>query len=337
MKIRSILFTAAAAAMIAGAAYAKPIPVTSVTASASAEREGFTFGPEYVADERIYSYFVAGGQGGGLGENLKFVFDGSQTITGLEIWNGCQVTDETFDANGRVTKVSLRIGFEDEIILEIADKPGRQVVKLDTPVSGSNVRVFFKGLESGKSWNAIAITEMHFLDDSPEDYLTGTSASASSEIEGGDYAPAKAVDSFVDSCWCEGKKGADDDSEDRKKAGQPERTSMGATKNFSQEGAGVGEWLKVDLGGKRSISKIGIVIGDAYDASSFRGASRPATLRVNFSDGSSQTWNLEDSPEWQFLDVGGKSISWAKFTIEAATLGKRYNDTSIGEIRFWTD
>ena len=197
--------------------------------------------------------------------------------------------------------------------------------------------MFLKGVASGKSWNQIAITEIRFIDDEPEDFLTGLSASASSQLEGDDYAPNNVVDTFVDTMWCEGKKGDGEDSEERKKAGQAERTSMGASKSFSQKGAGVGEWIKVDFRGKRSVSRIGIVIGDAYDSASFRLASRPATLRVNFSDGSSQTWNLNDSPEWQFLDVGGKSISWAKFTIEEASLGKRYNDTSIGEIRVWTD
>lgn len=337
MKIRSILFTAAAMAMIAGVAGAKPIPVTAVTASSSAEREGYTFEAESMADDRLYTFWVAGGQGGGLNENLKFTFDGSHTINGMEIWNGCQVNQESFDANGRVTKMNLKIGFEEDQVITVADQFGKQVIRFDKPIAGNNVRLFLKGLADGKSWNAIAITEIRFIDDDHEEYLTGLSASASSELEGGDYMPANVIDSFIDSCWCEGQKGDDEDSEERKKAGQAEQTSMGASKSFSQDGAGVGEWVKVDLGGKRSVSKIGIVIGDAYDSSSFRGASRPSRLGVNFSDGSSKTWNLDDSPEWQFLDVGGKSISWAKFTIEEATLGKRYNDTSIGEIRIWTD
>ncbi len=337
MTFRTVLFTAATTALIAGIAGAKPIPVTAVTASASAEREGYTFGPDYMADDRIYTFWVAGGQGGGLNDNLKFTFDGTHTITGMEIWNGCQVNRDTFDANGRVTKMTLKIGFGDDVAIEIADQFGKQVIRFEEPISGNNVRMFLKGLASGKSWNAIAITEIRFLDDDPEEYLTGLSASASSEPEGGDYSPNNAVDGFVDSCWCEGVKGAGEDSEERKKTGQPERTSMSATKSFSQEGAGVGEWIKVDLGGKRSVSRIGIVIGDAYDSASFRAASRPARLQANFSDGSSETWSLDDTSDWQYLDVGGKNISWAKFTIDEATLGKRYNDTSIGEIRFWTD
>jgi hypothetical protein len=336
MKIRSILFTAAATAMIAGGAGAKIIPVSSVAASSSEEREGYTFEPESVSDDRLYTFWVAGGGAGGMQDKLTFKFDGSHTVTGFEIWNGCQVNQDSFDANGRVTKVKLQVGFDEEV-LDIEDQIGKQKVTFSKPYTLSKIDVFLKGVASGKSWNQIAITEIRFFDEDPDEYLSRMSASASSELEGGDYTPTNVVDSFIDSCWCEGKLGAGEDSEERKAAGQAERTSMGASKSFSQGGAGVGEWVKVDLGGKRSVSKIGIVIGDAYDSNSFRSASRPSRLDVRFSDGSSETWNLDDSPEWQFLDMGGKSISWAKFTIEEASLGKRYNDTSIGEIRVWTD
>ena len=110
---------------------------------------------------------------------------------------------------------------------------------------------------------------------------------------------------------------------------------MNATRNFTPEGGGVGEWIKVDLGGRQAISRIGIVIGDAYDRQTFEYSSRPARLSVRFSDGSSETWNLDDTSDWQTLDLGSRNINWARFTVEEVTLGRRYNDTSIGEIRFW--
>ena len=337
-RIAIVALTAVIAVAFCTTIQAKTLKVTSVTASASLTQEGYTFQAESLTDDRLYTFWVAGGQGGGLSDNVKVTFEGNKTVTGMEIWNGCQVDQDSYNARGRVAKMALKIGFAEEVV-DVADTYGKQVIRFEQSYSANNIRIFFKGLHHGNSWDQIAISEIRFLDDSPDTYVTNATASASSVLEGDDYVAANLVDGFVDSMWCEGVKGTGEEDSEDKKRGQPEaaQTSMNATRNFTEAGGGIGEWVKVDLGGRRSVSRVGIVIGDAYDQQSFSYSSRPARLSVRFSDGSSETWNLDDTPDWQYLDVGGRDVSWAKFTIDEVSLGRRYNDTSIGEIRFWTD
>jgi len=333
-RLASLAVVAVALASFAPVALAKTVAVTSVVASASLTQEGYTFEPESLIDDRLYTFWVAGGQGGGLSDNVKVTFDGNQTVTGMEIWNGCQVDQTSFDARGRAAKMALKIGFAEEVV-DVADTYGKQVIRFDQAYTANNVRIFFKGLHHGNSWDQIAITEIRFINDSSDEYVTGATASASSTLDGDDYVASNLIDTFIDSMWCEGKGTGESDSEEKKKGQQAAQISMDATRSFTEEGGGVGEWVKVDLGGRHSIQRVGVVIGDAYDQQTFTYSSRPSSLSVRLSDGSSETWTLDDSPDWQFLDLGGKDITWAKFTIDAVNLGRRYNDTSIGEIRFW--
>ncbi len=337
-RLATTILALAALVIPALSASGKTLEVSSVTASASHTHEGYTFAPEEMVDDKVYTFWVAGGQGGGLSDNLRFTFSGTHDIAGFEIWNGCQVDDDSYNARARVAKVNLKIGFGDDMEFDIADQPGKQVIRFEEPMRSNNVRMFFKGLHSGTSWDQITITEIRFFDAAPEDHIRGTSATASSELEGGDYAPDFVVDGFVDTVWCEGvKEPGEEDTPERKRGEAPQQTAMEASRSFTEAAGGIDEWIKVDLGGRQSVDRIGIVIGDAYDQQSFDLSSRPARLAVQLSDGSRETWDLQDTADWQYLDLGGRNIAWAKFVIEDVTLGKRYNDTSIGEIRFWGD
>ncbi len=337
MSLRSlaVITTVIASTSLAAVAAAAPVPVDRVEASASATQDGYTFEPGSLADDRIYNFWVAGGEGGGLGQHIKYYFDGSQTVTGMEIWNGCQVDRESFEARARVKKIAFQVGF-DKFEIDVADQFGKQVIKFDEPYTVSNLRLFLKGIYKGKTWDQIAITEIRFINDDPEEYLAGTTATASSALDEGDYGAANVVDTFIDSLWCEGVGAAGD--EDRKRGkDEPEQTGMDASRSLTKKDGGIGEWVKVDLGGRRSVGRIGIVIGDTYDQQSFSYTSRPAVLKVQFSDGTKKTWTMEDCADWQYLDVGGVTANWIKFTIDDVTLGKRYNDTAIAEIRVWTE
>lgn len=175
-----------------------------------------------------------------------------------------------------------------------------------------------------------------FISEEPSEFLSGATASASSTLEGGDYAADNLLDTFEDTMWCEGVKGAgEEEGEGDRRDKKAPQTSMDRTRNFTQEGGGTGEWFKFDLGGRRTLDKVGIVIGDIYDKQTFSESSRPARLTVRFSDNTTETWELQDTPEWQYLELGGRSANWVKFEIDAVTLGKRWNDTAVGEVRFW--
>lgn len=313
---------------------AKPVTISSVTASASLEQDGYTFQADDVHDDLLYTFWVAGGPGGGLSDNLSISLDGNQTITGMEIWNGCQVNRDSYDARARASKMTLKIGFGEEVV-DVADTYGKQTIMFSEAHTANKVRIFFKGLYHGGSWDQIAISEIRFINDEPEEFLTGATASASSTLEGGDYGAPNLLDTFADTMWCEGIKGAEEEEQGDRRDKKSPQTSMDRTRAFTQEGGGAGEWFKVDLDGRRTLDRVGIVIGDVFDHQTFAESSRPARLTLRFSDNSTETWDLQDSPDWQYLDLGGKTANWVKFEIDSVTLGKRWNDTAVGEVRLW--
>ncbi len=336
MNLRNGLLVVAAVAAVLPTllAAAKPVAISSVTATASHEQEGYTFQPDEVADGRLYTFWVAGGQGGGLQASLDIRLDGNQSIKGMEIWNGCQVDRESYDARARASKLKLQIGFAEEEV-DVADTFGKQTILFSKTHTANKVKIFFKGLHHGESWDQISISEIRFINDEPEEFLTGLTADASSTLEGGDYGAANLVDTFADTMWCEGITEGSEDTGDRRDKKAAPTTAMERTRNYTQAGGGAGEWFKVDLGGRKTLDKIGIVIGDVYDHQTFAESSRPAELTVRFSDNSTQTWTLQDVADWQFLELSGKTTTWVKFEIDSVTLGKRWNDTAVGEVRFW--
>ena len=107
-----------------------------------------------------------------------------------------------------------------------------------------------------------------------------------------------------------------------------------ARKGGSATDEGIGEWLRVDLPSATSVRKLRVAIGNGYDAKSFTQNSRPVELRAEFSDGSTRDLALEDRAGWQEVDLGAKTLSWVKLTVQKVASGTRWHDTAIADVQF---
>ena len=98
-------------------------------------------------------------------------------------------------------------------------------------------------------------------------------------------------------------------------------------------GNGEGEWLRLDLGSDCHVSGMQLWTGYQKSESLFYKNSRPARVRITFSDGSSMEADLKDTMSMQSISFGGDIVtSTITITIVSVYPGSAYTDTCISEI-----
>ncbi len=134
---------------------------------------------------------------------------------------------------------------------------------------------------------------------------TWTASSSAPVADGVNYDPANLGDGKGASAWFEGV-----------------------------DGSGLNEWVSADFGGDRAISGFTIWAGWWFTASQWTHYSRPKTLQVEFSDGTTQDFTLQDSYVAQVFDLPtAKKTSTMKFKIKSDFASDAYPDTAISEIQ----
>lgn len=100
------------------------------------------------------------------------------------------------------------------------------------------------------------------------------------------------------------------------------------------DGSGLNEWVQADLGGERSVTGFTVWAGWWYTSSQWTHYNRPKTLLVEFSDGTTQEFGLQDSYTPQAFDLSStKKTSTMKFKIKSDFTSDAYPDTAISEIQ----
>ncbi|MDO4815879.1 MAG: protein kinase [Bacillota bacterium] len=102
------------------------------------------------------------------------------------------------------------------------------------------------------------------------------------------------------------------------------------------DGVGIGETITIHLNSTCKVSGFIINAGYQKNESIYAKNSRPASLKVTFSDGKSQIVKLDDvlGPQTITFDTAVETSSLS-FTIESVFAGTEYMDTAISEIRLF--
>ncbi len=99
------------------------------------------------------------------------------------------------------------------------------------------------------------------------------------------------------------------------------------------DGPGIGEWIRFDFDHEINLHRI--LIQPGYFKSPYFWAqnNRLATVRAEFSDGSSRELHFDDRMEAEKIDVGSIRTRWVRLVIESVYYGTD-PDTAISEVAF---
>ncbi len=296
--------------LVPAAASAKRLPVKEITSNSvlTDAEKGVVYKAENMLDEQVSTMWVEGEGSAGLGKYIEVKFDGEVELAKVRIWGGCFIDQEFFERHNRLAQVEFKFTDFTSQKFEIKDEMAAQWLELEEPKSVDKVKIYLRRVHEGNTWNDTAISQIQFFDKAgPQEWVEGTSATASSEYpdENNAYGAHLAVDGWLDTHWVEGG------------------------------GSGDGEWIDVDLGGRKALARFGISTGfDATDGL-FQGNNRAGKVTLTFSDGSTQKFDLADERGLQTFDLKPVTASSVKVSFSGIRKGKTTDDLYIGEVRFW--
>jgi hypothetical protein len=136
------------------------------------------------------------------------------------------------------------------------------------------------------------------------------SSSASSEYasDKAEYASKKAHDGKVSTGWAEGDKSN-----------------------------GPGEWIELDLGGEKEVSKLVLWSGNWFSTSLYSQTMRPNEIEVTFDGGESEKFSVPDEMKaFTYTLPSPRKASKLKLTVRSVhTDGAAYPDTTISEVHVY--
>jgi hypothetical protein len=105
--------------------------------------------------------------------------------------------------------------------------------------------------------------------------------------------------------------------------------------NEGAEGPGLGEWVRFDFGESVVLSRIEIANGYQKDEERFQGTIRIRSLKLEYSNGSTQLIDLLDTMDVQAVAMRSQPTDWLKLTIMAVYDDYVWEDAALSEVRLF--
>jgi hypothetical protein len=134
--------------------------------------------------------------------------------------------------------------------------------------------------------------------------ITASASSVRLAVQANTYYPSNTIDGKRSTAWIEGV-----------------------------DGPGIGEWIRFDFDREINLHRILIQPGYFKSPSIWSQNNRLATVKAQFSDGSSRELNFDDRMESQKVDIGSIRTRWVRLMIESVHYGTD-PDTAISEVAF---
>lgn len=309
MKLLIPLFSAATmlVATSAGAARVKPVSVEA--SSAYPPEGGVTYNAKQATDGKVATAWIEGDEGSGLGSWMKLGVPAGTKLTGIKMWPGLWVSYDFWTRANRPKTIEVKFSDGSTEMLELEDKMEAQVLKFAKARDTSEVRIRVKAIYNGNTWFDTAISEVQLLDTNDDAFAPPKGFAFSSKLPDdgdGNYNPVNLADGVTDSMWCEGNK----------------------------EGDGTGEWIEVEFGGSRNVSKVSLVNGVGGHLGAWMKSNRATKATLTFSDGSKHPIELKNSFTAQTISFPSKMTSKVRITVDEVYKGKEYNDMCFSEMYF---
>ena len=276
-----------------------------------------TYRGSNLLDRNPTTCWSEGSEGDGSGEWVQLRFPVPRAVRRIKLING-YAKGTRWEQNSRVKRLSVRLSNGSSYDWPLRDTQEWQELVLPSSVTTRYVLLTIEEVYPGsrRDWQDASLSELAVDNVAPAGAASaqvGMTASASSVFEEGTassgYYAHNVLDGDPRTCWSE-----------------------------AVDGTGIGEWLRVDFSRPRTLSQVRIING--YDKRSGRldrwaQNARVKRATVQFSDGTTQTWALSDTREWQALELSRPvRTNYVRLTIQDAYRGSEWQDASISEIAF---
>ena len=103
--------------------------------------------------------------------------------------------------------------------------------------------------------------------------------------------------------------------------------------NEGAEGPGLGEWVRLDFSKPVTPVRIDIANGYQKDSARFKGNVRVKSMKLQYSNGSTQVIELLDTEDFQSVTTDQLPIEWIKITILSVYPDYVWEDAALSEVR----
>lgn len=143
----------------------QPIRIVSGSIQASSSLEPIeAYHPDFLFDSRSEFGWADGNENStGCGESLTFIFDQTQRIEKIKIWNGYHRSGTHFDQNERAATISFGAEGGDAPVYQLADTMEPLVITLDTSLEGSIFTMDVLEIYEGATYKDLVISELRFF------------------------------------------------------------------------------------------------------------------------------------------------------------------------------
>jgi hypothetical protein len=278
-------------------AWAGEVKLASVSASSTLPTtEGVNYGPQNIMDGKQSTVWCEGDESGsGLGTTLTLDLGGEQEITGLKIWNGNWYSQDFWKRHNRINNLEIAFSDGSKESFSLKNERSAETILFSEKKRTSSLRLRIRSVHQGSTFDDTVISELRVLNSVPNKRLDVENWSDSSHLPAdsdGTYEPPNLWDGILDSMWCEGV-----------------------------EGDGNGEWIEFDFGQARSISKLNLVNGNAYNLMWWMKSNRVLTAQLDFSNGSSQEVSIKNSIREQTINLAPVTASKVRMSFTSVKQG----------------
>ena len=232
-------------------AHAGPVKISDVEA-----KSYYDSGPRYpatkVKDGYVATQWFEGDRGNGLGAWIRVDLGAEKTVTKVVLYAGDWKSQKDWQRANRPKELEVKFSDETTEIWTLTDEWKPQIFVPSKPKATSSIRFKIYQIYNGTAFPDTAISEILVFDDKSTDSHKVTSATASSEFpadQDGTYDASQLTDGIKDTFWCENNK----------------------------DGDGVGEWIELDFGSAKKMSKAVVTSGPTAPTATRRIAV-PSTL-----------------------------------------------------------
>jgi hypothetical protein len=300
-----------AALLTLGVAQAGALKVADSSAkTTSGEANGLTYDAKHLRDGKQSTVWMEGEDGSGLGSYVQLNLKEPGVIQALRIWNGNWYSYDFWTRHNRAKELDIEFSDGRKQKVELKDEKLPELIPVDSPASVEWVKLTIRSVHKGNTFNDTAISEVQLIGDvkpTPVPVSAWRTSTVYPEDADGTYVGANVADELKDSMWCEGVK----------------------------DGDGKGEWLEVDFGGKRTVSKLSILNGNGTSFSYFKKVNSIGSATLTFSDGSTEKIEVKAMPLPQNISFAPRSTSTVRITVDEVNKGTEFNDLCISELHFY--